>query len=151
MKVCNVCGLEKALEDFHRDKARKDGHRLTCKECARVRTSVWHAEQQERDAAYRHEYARRPDVMLRKREELRERHLADKEAAFAHYGEACARCGSGDDLQIDHIDDSGEDHRRTDKEARTMYRWLRKHGYPDGFQTLCRSCNLAKARARKAS
>jgi hypothetical protein len=45
---------------------------------------------------------------------------------------------------------SGAEHRATDTEARTIYRWLRKHGYPEGFQTLCGLCNRAKAKPRAA-
>jgi hypothetical protein len=52
-------------------------------------------------------------------------------------------------LQISYVNDDGQERRRSDPEARTIYRWLRKHGYPEGFQTLCRGCNMAKAHARK--
>lgn len=26
----------------------------------------------------------------------------------------------------------------------SLYRWLREHNYPDGFQLLCKQCNFAK-------
>lgn len=33
MKKCTKCGKEKPLDNFHKDKASKDGHRGQCKEC----------------------------------------------------------------------------------------------------------------------
>jgi len=33
MKVCSVCGVQKPLEGFYKNKSKKDGHRNDCKEC----------------------------------------------------------------------------------------------------------------------
>lgn len=33
MKRCHTCGLEKPLSEFHRNKAKKDGHEHRCKVC----------------------------------------------------------------------------------------------------------------------
>lgn len=35
-KICNTCDLIKSLEDFHKNKAGKDGHSGKCKECQRA-------------------------------------------------------------------------------------------------------------------
>jgi hypothetical protein len=32
-KICNKCGVEKKLCEFHKSKNKTDGYRLTCKEC----------------------------------------------------------------------------------------------------------------------
>lgn len=48
MKTCIVCQTAKPLDDFHRDKANKDGHRNTCKECAKAARRQWVAENPER-------------------------------------------------------------------------------------------------------
>ena len=37
MKVCNLCGAEKLLSEFHRHKSYKDGHRSLCKACLKAR------------------------------------------------------------------------------------------------------------------
>lgn len=60
-----------------------------------------------------------------------------------HYGRACVCCGEKEDafLTIDHIDGKGAEHRRMS--GKRLYRWLRKHGFPSGFRTLCANCNLA--------
>ena len=118
-----------------------------CKDCAKAKSAAYRNAQADRVQAYAHDYNRRPEVMEQSRDFNRRRHVADRDAAFDHYGRECTRCGSTDDLQINRVDGSGQERRRADPEARTIYRWLRKHGYPQGFQTLCRSCNLATRRA----
>jgi hypothetical protein len=65
-------------------------------------------------------------------------------------GKACKDCGQIKELEEFHRDSAhGQERLCADYEARTICRWLRKHGYPDGFQTLCRGCSRAKARARQ--
>lgn len=65
----------------------------------------------------------------------------------------CACCGEVEILflQIDHINGQGAEHRRQLKEELGYYPggnnlpyWLKKNGYPEGFQVLCANCNLAK-------
>ena len=61
------------------------------------------------------------------------------------YGGACACCGERTlrFLTIDHINNDGAAHKRAINRA-PMYRWLRRHNFPDGFQVLCFNCNCAK-------
>jgi hypothetical protein len=65
-----------------------------------------------------------------------------------HYGNKCACCGEPEleFLQMDHIAGGGYRHRRQDPAACRLYRWLKNHGYPPGFQILCCNCNNAKWR-----
>jgi len=79
-----------------------------------------------------------------------------KTEVFNHYGNGhivCSKCGFSDDraLEIDHIDNDGADERRRlfgDRlyAGTTFYRWLRKNGYPPGYQILCANCNIIKRR-----
>jgi hypothetical protein len=65
---------------------------------------------------------------------------------FAAYGGACECCGETTVafLTIDHINDDGSAHRR-ELEKTTMYRWLKRHGYPkDGYRLLCFNCNCGR-------
>lgn len=41
MKICNVCGSSKGLEDYYNSKAEKDGKCHTCKNCAKNRSRRW--------------------------------------------------------------------------------------------------------------
>lgn len=67
--------------------------------------------------------------------------------AFEHYGNAeCAKCGCDnlDILEIDHVGGGGGKHRRElnmEGGGYQFYLWLKREGYPKGFQVLCPSCN----------
>lgn len=65
--------------------------------------------------------------------------------AIDHYGNKCACCGENEEafLALDHINGGGNKHRRENKIGLLSY-WVRKEGYPDGFQVLCHNCNQAK-------
>ena len=70
-------------------------------------------------------------------------------AAFDAYGgPRCACCGEStpEFLGIDHTQGDGNKHRRQigNKGGHSMYLWLKKNGYPEGFQVLCHNCNFAK-------
>jgi len=49
-------------------------------------------------------------------------------------------------LTLDHIENDGKDWRKIHGTGVTLYRWIRKHNYPDIFETLCMNCNFGKAR-----
>lgn len=76
-----------------------------------------------------------------------------RKQVIQHYGGECACCGENifEFLAIDHINGGGIKHRKEvfGKNWRTgtgqnMCRWLRKNGFPKGFQVLCHNCNSAK-------
>lgn len=53
-------------------------------------------------------------------------------------------------LTVDHVKGDGASYRRKNgRGVRSLYRWIIKHGFPDEFQLLCGSCNLAKANKDK--
>jgi hypothetical protein len=67
--------------------------------------------------------------------------------ALVAYGNKCACCGevTTEFLGIDHIDGGGVQHRKElALQGTHLYLWLKKEGYPEGFQVLCHNCNLAK-------
>ncbi len=67
--------------------------------------------------------------------------------ALTHYGDRkCACCGNGtyEFLCIDHVNGGGGQHRKEVGGGARFYYWLKKNGYPDGYQVLCHNCNLAK-------
>jgi hypothetical protein len=70
-----------------------------------------------------------------------------KREVFAAYGGyRCACCGEAERkfLSIDHVNGGGQKHRRQIGDSE-MYSWLRKNGFPPGFQVLCHNCNMGKA------
>lgn len=68
--------------------------------------------------------------------------------AIRHYSNGtmkCNCCGESHDefLTIDHVNNDGAAHRKT-LNTRGIGAWLKKAGYPSGFQVLCMNCNCAK-------
>jgi hypothetical protein len=73
------------------------------------------------------------------------------EAMLDGYGRRCSCCGEATILflELDHVNNDGALHRRSDPNMRNsyqLYRWVVEHGYPDSFQLLCANCNKGKAR-----
>lgn len=73
------------------------------------------------------------------------------EAFEAYGGYRCACCGETEPvfLSIDHIHNDGAEQRRRGDYGRngtSFYHWLRKNGYPAGYQVLCLNCNIGKHR-----
>jgi hypothetical protein len=127
---CCACNVEKPLDEFIANRTKKLGRSYTCKTCYSIRQKEYRA-------------ANRESVRLWRRAEYDRL----KEAAFRTYGGyQCAWCGCQDEslLQIDHINNDGGHHRRSDPGAKYLYRWLRTHSYPSGFQVLCNRCNVHK-------
>lgn len=76
--------------------------------------------------------------------ELYPDYLVWKEKVFEHYGRQCQCCGTYENPSIDHIAGNGKEHRKEMKGL--FYQWLVENDFPEGFQTLCRSCNSSKGR-----
>ena len=82
---------------------------------------------------------------------IRERKQALKVEVLSHYGGGkciCVKCGFSDirALSIDHIEGGGNRHtkRILKKSGSSFYSWLKKEGYPEGYQTLCMNCQFIK-------
>ena len=79
--------------------------------------------------------------------ELRRRIKAE---VIAHYGGRCACCGTTENLTIDHPEGNGAEHRRAifgnQGGGYRFYLWLRRSGFPSGYQVLCLPCNQSKGR-----
>lgn len=75
-----------------------------------------------------------------------------REQVFAAYGGyKCSCCGETEPmfLSIDHVNNDGAEMRKNGVHSRggsPFYQWLRKNGFPDGFQVLCMNCNVGKHR-----
>jgi len=80
--------------------------------------------------------------------------IALRSETFAAYGKMCAFCGEDrqEFLCLDHIDGDG----RIDREAHlfglSLYRLLRRAGYPQGrYRVLCHNCNMKRMLEEKMS
>lgn len=65
-----------------------------------------------------------------------------------HDHPACCNCGFDNihALQLDHINGGGRQHRISlaSQGSHNIYQWLRREGYPKGYQVLCANCNWIK-------
>lgn len=82
--------------------------------------------------------------------EHRHRRVKLKREVLEHYGQTCVACGFSDlrALHIDHIANDGNKERARlgspKFSGEKFYRWLKKQGWPTGYQTLCANCNIIK-------
>jgi hypothetical protein len=166
LRRCTACGEVQAVSEFGRDAGNRDGLHLNCKLCrAEERKRLREKNPEKYRAAARAGSARyrdREGNRERIRAEDRQRYAANREehkarksryaanlraVVFAHYGQACACCGTTDRLSMDHINGDGKQHRREQRlGGMRIYTWLIREGFPPGFQVLCMSCNLSKGR-----
>ena len=77
-----------------------------------------------------------------------------KAEVLTYYGNgklACVKCGFDDirGLTIDHICGGGTKHKAS-LGSSNLYLWLKRNGFPKGYQTLCANCNLIKEIVRKS-
>jgi hypothetical protein len=67
-----------------------------------------------------------------------------RKLVFDHYGWRCSCCGESESnfLTIDHIHNDGANHKK--ERTNTLYEWLVKNNFPEGFRTLCYNCNCGR-------
>jgi hypothetical protein len=127
------------MQEKERDRARGRKYRA-------ART----VEEKERDIAYSRKYYRdhRRDGDALRRYKLARAGRLKMAALVAYGGPKCTCCGETlfEGLCIDHVNGDGAKQRR---ETGTyggdgFYLWLKRMGYPPGFQVLCHTCNFAK-------
>lgn len=117
--VCPICKIEKDENSFYK-RANRGTNQSYCKDCSK--------------------------------EKHKEHNHKLKLEIFEVYGGAkCACCGENKHhsfLAIDHIKGNGSAHRRSlnmPSGGYRFYSWLKRDGYPKGYQVLCHNCNVAKA------
>lgn len=136
--VCyNAVGMNKAEYDRN--------YRLAHPERIKAYQKRWR--QSEKGRATLRRYSQEHREYLNAGERRRSQEV--RKEVLTHYGNgklACIRCGFDNilALSIDHIDGRGAEHRRELKGGKVIYRWLKKQGYPRGYQTLCMNCQWIK-------
>jgi hypothetical protein len=95
-------------------------------------------------------HRRRAKPFLTQKQRSARHSYRQKVEVLSHYSGGppkCVACGYVDirALSIDHINGGGTKERRENKtNGQNLYRWLRKKGYPEGYQVLCMNCQFIK-------
>lgn len=163
MKRCFRCEQDKPLSDF--GKGGKQSYCSPCRseyhkewrnknaELVKERQRQWRLDNPDRARAsaakWRSENPERYREITRR--SMRKRAATLRQQALDRYGRGCACCGESIEvfLCLDHIDGGGNEERRQHTNGTAgwvFYRWLESQGWPDGYQTLCHNCNIAKHR-----
>lgn len=129
-KRCSGCKVVKPITEFSRNPKMVDGRANWCKSCLKK----YRVERHKREPDYFAAISRRKNRKLR----------LEVLTYYSGGPPTCACCGENhfEFLAIDHINGGGNKHRK-EVGTSTMYNWLRKHNFPEGFRVLCHNCNLA--------
>ena len=147
-KRCGVCKMIKSLDEFARRSDRPSGRISRCKECDKEKAKAYYAANRERKAAY---YAARNRELSEERAEAR---ALIRKMAEAVYGALCEWCGATDELEFDHVNDDGAEHRKRESDV-TYVRRIARTGarLPDvDLRLLCVPCHRGPGwRERRAA
>ncbi len=160
MKRCTKCGKRKPPNAFFLvGKTRPGTRQSQCRSCqkARKRQQAAAARRWIREyAAGWHRKNRRLVASANRFVNRKDRHdfpltiyqRLRHQAILMYGGYRCACCGDGEALflTIDHVNNDGARHRRRVGASDGFYRWLKRKGYPKGFQVLCSNCNHGRYR-----
>ena len=165
--LCKVCS-----KPF--DTSQTLGRMGRCPECRAVYHREYIAEHPHLDAGYSRAYRARQgqeyrDYLVERRKAMIAKMSPEELAAFraaettktkrlgailknevfeAYGGWRCVCCGEEERafLTMDHMENNGSKMRREGIHGHSyqFYRWLKKNGFPSGFQVLCSNCNVGK-------
>lgn len=114
-KFCSKCKLNKPFDMFGKAKRTPTGYRSDCKACR---------------------------TLFAKGKRLE---------ALTHYSQgnlycACCSIDKIEFLALDHINGDGNKERKAVANgcSTNFYAWLKRQGWPDGYQVLCHNCNLSR-------
>ena len=151
MKHCRKCQTDKPLPAFSRDRTTGDGLNAMCRVCTAARDrerrardpKAWKREAAARQRAWRD---RNPKRNLVRQKSYRAKWKREVLVAYGGDPPRCSCCGETNPgfLTLDHIDGAGNEHRRSIGGGSHLNLWLRRQGFPEGFQVLCFNCNAGR-------
>lgn len=85
-KKCSLCEIIKDLENFYKDRGKRDGHSHWCKDCTRLRNRKWREDNRERKRASNLKYEREnKDKKKRWHKKYQQTHRSDVRANTSRY------------------------------------------------------------------
>jgi predicted HNH restriction endonuclease len=135
------------------EKLRATQHRYKEKnrEAINARKRAYYEANKEKHRAYRLKYQKenREKLYAYNAAWQRKRNSDLRNEMITAYGSRCACCGEAEImfLDLDHVQNNGNHHRREFGNQVQILLWLRENGWPkEDFQLLCCNCNQGKAR-----
>ncbi len=97
---------------------------------------------------YASQWTRKTNYLDRKSRKTQESYHKTRLEVLSHYSGGhpkCKNCDVEDErvLSIDHMNNDGNKHRKEINQLSVVW-WVKKQGYPEGFQILCHNCNWLK-------
>jgi len=133
-----------------------------CRECNSAYVRQYYRRNKDRlkvKAKERYEKRRQDNAFVESEKKRGRQYWAElrHEAIMAYGGYKCNCPGCNETeslfLSIDHINNDGAEHRRSlgyenngKGASSATLSWMKKNGYPPGFQVLCMNCNFGKSR-----
>lgn len=130
MKTCDTCKLPKALGEFNKNRAKKDGLNSICRECSRARSKKY----------YQDNLEAHKKIMAAKRDRLTN---LNREKIIDYLStHPCVSCGETDIvvLQFDHLRDKA----KGISELISSYSWETISKEIEKCQVLCANCHARK-------
>lgn len=152
LKLCPGCQAKKPRSEFYVQVRSKDHLSYYCKTCSSGRARTWQLKHPSQNKqSYEKRFNEDPSKIRKQKLSWQtKRHRELKMMAFRHYGGDPPKCNCSacqetrpEFLCIDHIGGGGSQHRSTF--SGSIYWWLHKNNYPDGFRVLCHNCNMSTA------
>lgn len=106
-KTCSRCKQPKDIEQFHKDRIRKDGHAYRCKDCCKEINRAWYEADPERAKREWREAAKRHDTPGRLRNKRYKMPLGQYEKMLSEQSGRCLICNKEKVLVVDHDHKSG--------------------------------------------
>lgn len=140
-KWCSTCKQFKSLEAFNKNRSEPDGYSHQCRSCKRE--YYLNNKDKTRESNKRWVINNPDKVRLIKRKD-REKRRRDVLEYYSGGALVCLRCGYSDyrALSIDHI--NGGKNKFPPFAGNSLYVWLKRNSYPEGYQVLCMNCQFIK-------
>lgn len=152
VRTTQTLEIEARYRESHRlqlNQRRRDYYKNNKEKCLAYSRRYWAEHPELRLKHYTARQQRlmdKPETRVRRNEVARKGMLKLRREVLQQYGSICQCCSESRNefLAIDHMNGCSRELRQLQGGGSTFYRWLKRNGFPPGYQVLCHNCNMAK-------